>query len=156
MFELGRVDKGDDATLSIERGAIDAAPTPPEEVVAAARRAFLAWSGDARRADVVFDSLLDGNHLARGIPRVLMFSGSGFAAVLTVTRAGHACSVAGVLSAPGHALALSIRLAIGEQQLLVCKDDGRLEPTVVPAGTVSFVARSKLDGRAWHCDWIRL
>jgi len=124
--------------------------------VETARRAFLERRANVGRADLVFDSLLDGDPTSDASPRVVMFCGCGIAALLTITRTDQGRDVTGAVFAPGHALALSICRPLGEGAMLPCADDGCLVSTTVAPGTVSLVARSTVDGRAWRCDWIRL
>ena len=140
--------------MSTEGRSVGALPAPPDDVVEAARRAFLQRRAGVEPADLVFDSLLDGYATPTDSPRFVMFSGRGFAILLAITRTRKGCNIAGTTFAPGHSLALSITRPIGEDHVLLSAD-GHLVATITP-GIVSLVARSEVDGRAWRCDWLRL
>jgi hypothetical protein len=130
---------------------------PPEHIIEAARRAFYERSAPGTRAvDLVFDSLADAEWTPADTTRILMFSGTELAMLLTSSRCSQGNRVGGAVFSRTP-VTLALRQPTRATIAIPTTDDGRLLPTTVVNGPASLFARSTTDaGCTWQSDWLTL
>jgi hypothetical protein len=148
-----------EATQSPRRRAGDAAPSRgvPEAVRDAARRAFDARPLDVVVADLVFDSLLDGDRRAGVDPavRTLRFGSADGGADLTVAEDGESVRI-GLQTLPRAAGEIEVR---GKgATFTVTADATGFAEFRVPAGLLSLVIRPADPPHPWPLQtaWVRV
>jgi hypothetical protein len=130
----------------------------PDAVREAARRAFDARRRDVHVADLVFDSLLDGDRRASADPsrRSLRFGATDAGAEVTIIEAGEALTIV-VHALPPQECEIEVLFRDSDSRTITTSDAGQAEFTALP-GLMSLVIRPTHSppARPLQTAWVRV